>query len=417
MERQKQSGHSRTLVSFLNRVKYFLLIYFYVVTVDYGMKQRENTPYYCMLLFLLMVCSFWGQQKIKKFLPFFLYQVAVVCGCVVIGRDIGEQVIFFLFATSQFGIAFGEKLGEAKRVVIRNCTATLILLCIPGLLYAYMKKYTLLYEVFLWSSVVFLWVHMWNLHLANRQRFFVKDVPNTDSMEKRKFLQDGNRIIGVFLGVAAAGLFLGTQVGESGLIGQLLQLLYRGLRWFLGLFTHAEVEEYIPEDMETPVPTSQGIVGDEMLKQNDFFSGIMEILGAILMFALKFVSVFLVVALFVFLGYSIWKSFYKKQTEHTEEYEEVEKIREKVNTKTKKKREFALFGNTNAKVRKLFQRKIEKQEKRGENSKKTKTSSELVDVVVEESRGTVEQMLPLYQKARYSREKISKEELEKYKQL
>lgn len=97
------------------------------------------------------------------------------------------------------------------------------------------------------------------------------------------------------------------------------------------------------------------------------------------------------------------------------EYEEVEKIREKVNTKTKKKREFVLFGNTNTRVRKIFRKKIEKQEKRGDISKKTRTSEELVDVVVEEARDNVEQMLPLYQKARYSREKISKEELEKYK--
>lgn len=411
MERQMHSG---MLVSFLNRVKYVLFVYFYVVTVDYGMKQRENTPYYCGVLFLFLVISFWGQETFKKFLPFFLYQAAVVCGCTLIGRDIRERVLFFLFAALQFVIAFGEKMGEGKRVIV-NSNPALILLGIPGLLYAYVEKYTLLYEVFLWVSVLFLWIHMWNLHLANRQQFFVTYAQNADSMEKRKMLLDGNRVIGSFLGVAAVGLFLGTQVGEGGLIGRILQLIYRGLRWFLSLFTHGEVEEYIPEAVETPVPASQEMVGEEMLKQNEFLSTILAILGAIFMFVLKVLSVLFVVALFAFLGYSIWKSFYKKQTDQMKEYEEVEKIREKVNTKTKKKREFVLFGNTNTRVRKIFRKKIEKQEKRGDISKKTRTSEELVDVVVEEARDTVEQMLPLYQKARYSREKISKEELEKYK--
>lgn len=416
MERQEQSERSRMLVSFLNRVKYFLLVYFYVVTVDYGMKSEENTPYFCGLLFVFTVISFWGQQKLKRFLPFFLYQAAVVCGCTLIGRDIQERVLFFLFAALQWGITFVEKTGEAKRVIV-NSSPALILLGIPGLLYAYVEKYNILYEVFLWVSVLFLWIHMWNLHLANRQRFFVEYAQNADSMEKGKMILDGNRVIGSFLGVAAVALFLGTQVGEGGLIARILQLLYKGLRWFLALFTHGEVEEYIPEAVETPVPASQEMVGGEMLEQNEFLSTILAILGAIFMFALKVLSVLFVVAFLVLFGYSLWKGFYKKQIEPMKEYEEVEKIREKVNIKTEKKREFTLFGNTNAKVRRLFQRKIEKQEKGGENSKKTKTSSELVDVVVEEARDTVQQMVPLYQKARYSREKISKEELEKYKQF
>lgn len=416
MERQEQSERSRMLVSFLNRVKYFLLVYFYVVTVDYGMKSEENTPYFCGLLFVFTVISFWGQQKFKRFLPFFLYQAAVVCGCTLIGRDIQERVLFFLFAALQWGITFVEKTGEAKRVIV-NSSPALILLGIPGLLYAYVEKYNILYEVFLWVSVLFLWIHMWNLHLANRQRFLVEYAQNADSMEKGKMLLDGNRVIGSFLGVAAVALFLGTQVGEGGLIARILQLLYKGLRWFLALFTHGEVEEYIPEAVETPVPASQEMVGGEMLEQNEFLSTILAILGAIFMFALKVLSVLFVVAFLVLFGYSLWKGFYKKQIEPIKEYEEVEKIREKVNIKTEKKREFTLFGNTNAKVRRLFQRKIEKQEKGGENSKKMKTSSELVDVVVEEARDTVQQMVPLYQKARYSREKISKEELEKYKQF
>ena len=87
MERQKENGHSGVLVSFLNWVKYFLFGYFYIVTVDYGMKPRENTPFYCMLLFLFMVLSFWGKQKIRRLLPFLFYQAVVVCGCTFIGRD------------------------------------------------------------------------------------------------------------------------------------------------------------------------------------------------------------------------------------------------------------------------------------------------------------------------------------------
>lgn len=416
MERQIQSGHSGMWVSFLNRVKYFLLLYFYIVTVDYGMKQRENTPYYCMLLLFFMLLSFWGQQRIRHLLTYLLYEAAVACGSTVIGRDIQEQVLFLLFAALQFGIVFGGTMGEQKSVV-QNSTATLILLCIPGLLYAYVEKYVLLYEVFLWVAVIFFWLHMWNMHLANRQRFFMEYAQNADSIEKGKLLMDGNRVIGSFLGVAAVGIFVGTQVGESGWIERVLQLLYRALQWFFGLLNRGEVEEYIPDPVGIPMTDSEGAVGEEMVKQNEFLSRLMEILGALLMFVLKVLSVLLVFALLVFLGYSIWKSFYKKQPKQVRKYEEVEKIREKVIIKPNKKREFVLFGNANTKVRKLFQRKIEKQEKRGENSKITKTSVELVDVVVEEARDTVEQMLPLYQKARYSKEKISKEELERYRKL
>ena len=92
MERQKENGHSGVLVSFLNWVKYFLFGYFYIVAVDYGMKPRENTPFYCMLLFLFMVLSFWGKQKIRRLLPFLFYQAVVVCGCTFIGRDSEERV-------------------------------------------------------------------------------------------------------------------------------------------------------------------------------------------------------------------------------------------------------------------------------------------------------------------------------------
>lgn len=416
MEKQSQSGHSGMLVSFLNRVKYFLLVYFYIVVVDYGMKQRENTPYYCLLLLLFVLFSFWGQQQLKHLMTFLLYQAAVACGCIVIGRDIQERVLFFLFAALQFGIAFGGAMGERKRVV-QNCTATLILLGIPGLLYAYVEKYVLLYEVFLWVAVIFFWLHMWNIHLANRQRFFVEYAQNADSMERGKLLMDGNWVIGSFLSVAAVGIFVGTQVGESEWIERILQLLYRGLQWFFGLLNGGEVEEYISDSVEVPITDSEGAVGEEMVKQNEILRRIMELLGALLMFVLKVLSVLLVFALLAFLVYLIWKSFYKKQPKQVKEYEEVEKIRDNVKTKPKRKREIILFGNANTRVRKLFQRKIEKQEKRGENSKTTKTSAELVDVVVEEARDVVEQMLPLYRKARYSKEKISKEELERYRKL
>lgn len=414
MERQNQMGHNRILISFLNKVKYFLLVYFYIVVVDYGMKPRESTPYYCMLLLLGMTVSFWGQQKIKHLLPFLLYQAAVACGCTMVGRNKEERVLFFLFGVLQFCIALGETLGEQKRVVL-NSTSMLLLLGIPGLLYGYMENYDLLYETFVWVAVAFLWVHLWNAHLANRQRFFVEYTPNADSMEKGKILTDGNRVIGNVLGVAAVGLFFGTQMGEGGWLDSVLKRLYRALRWFLSLFTHGEVEEYVPEAVETPAATAGEIVGEEMLKQNEILSRILEILGAIFLFALKVLSVLLVLALLGFFVYSVWKSFYRRQPEQEKEYEEVEKIREKVPEKEKYKRKWVLFGNANERVRKLFQRKIEKTERMGEHSKRTKTSTELVNVVAEEAKDTVEQMLPLYQKARYSKENISKEELENYK--
>lgn len=415
MERQKENGHSGVLVSFLNWVKYFLFGYFYIVAVDYGMKPRENTPFYCMLLFLFMVLSFWGKQKIRRLLPFLFYQAVVVCGCTFIGRDSEERVLFFLFATLQFGIAFASVQGEKKCVVL-NSTPAIILIGIPGLLYAYVEKYTLLYEVFLWITVLFLWIHVWNIHIANRQRFFVEYAQNADSMEKGKMLADGNGVIGSLLGVAAIGLLLGTQIGEGRWLDRVLQLLYQGLRWFLELLTHGEVE-YVPEAVKTPMPTAEEIVDGEIIKQNELLSIIMEVLFAIIMFTLKVLSVLAVLAFLALFVYTIWKSFYKKQPEVEIEYEEVEKIREKLPAKVKRKREFVLFGNANIKVRKLFQRKIEKTEKDGQHFKRTKTSTELVEVVSEDAKHTVEQMLPLYQKARYSKKKISKEELESYKKL
>lgn len=415
MEGQKQSGHSGMLVSFFNRVKYFLLVYFYAVTIDYGVRQNENTPYYDLLLFLFMLLSFWGEQKIRYLFPFLCYQAMLVGGCTLVGRNTQERVVFFLVSILQFGVSFEAVLAEKKRVIV-NGTSALILLGIPGILYAYVKKYTLLYEVFLWVTVLFLWLHMWNVHLANRHRFLVNYAQNADSMEKKKMIADGNGVIESILAVTAGCLFLGTQIGEGRLIERFLHLLYKGLQWFFEWFTHAEVEEYSSEVVEMPIPTADVIVEDNVIKQNEMLSKIMELLGMLFWVLLKVLSVLVVFSLLAFFGYIIWKNFYKQQPDVKAEYEEVEKIREKTFVKEKKQKIF-IFGNTNERVRKIFKRKIDKTEKERHISKRTKTSTELVDVVLEDSKDAVKKMLPLYQKARYSKAKISKEELENYRKM
>ena len=409
----KKPGSREALIIALNDMKYFCVAYFFVALCDYSMYGSKVRCLYCLLLLIAAVVSCCLELYAARIWQFFAGHGAVLCYCLFLGRSSGERVVFVLYGLLLFGVAWVKHNGSNKKRVPENASLGFLALGLFGLLYARIRGFTYAYELFFWVASVYLLLHLLNLYLANQNTYLQNSARTADNVERRRVQADGNLVMGVYLPVSAGLLFLAGQVGAEGILDAFFDGIYRGLRWFLGVFTHFEAEEYTETIPVTPAPTPERAVTGETEIGNPLLQEFMRMVAVAMIFVIKILAVVAVVAFLVAVVYVMWKSFYSHGADRGEAKEEVEKLHEKRKSAGKRKRQPVLFGGDPAhRVRRLFRKRIleGRQEKTGNGN--SRTAAEWVSTVREEDRKAVERILPVYRKARYSREKVTKEEYE-----
>lgn len=410
----KQIQSKSGFVAFLNEVKLFLLFYFYVVLIDYTLLKSEYAVWYALWLGVPFFVAFWVRNKARKLWQYVLGQVCVFVLCLFGTFDNSRRGLFCLCGLGIFILSWIQMAEEKKSYQQRNSSMAVLCLAIPGGIFAYAKEYTLILQVFSWIGIAFVWVHIWNTQLANRQRYLLENGMTNGCVESRKILTEANLGIGRFLAVAAVFLGAGAQMFDGSIIERGLQVIYGGLRTILqaiSKFTHSEWEEYIPDE-EMAFPSGGMEIGvGEVIKESEQNNLLLEILGAIGWALLKIITVLAILAFVVLMVYTFWKVFYEKQAKvEGAAGDEIEVIQTEKIRPEKKQRKVHFFGDNRQKIRWKFRKSILKGEaSREQLASKGKTAKELVEIA-----GQKESLLPLYYKARYSDGVIFKKDVKGY---
>lgn len=409
-DRKSKSG----FVAFLNEVKLFLLFYFYVVLIDYSLTKSEYAVWYALWLGVPFFVAFWVRKKAQRLWQYALGQVCVCIISVFGAFENNRRVLFFLCGLGILILSWIQMAEEKKSYQQRNSSLAMLCLAIPGGIFAYAKEYSLVLEVFSWIGVAFVWFHIWNTQLANRQRYLWENGLTNGCVESKKILTEANFGIGRFLAVAAVFLGAGAQMLDGSIIERGLQAVYGVLRTILqaiSKFTHSELEEYV-SDEEMVLPSNGMEIGaTDVIKEPKQENLLLEILGAIGWTLLKIITVLAILAFVVLIVYTFWKVFYEKKAKVEGAVgDEIEVIQTEKIRSEKKQRKVHFFGDNRQKIRWKFRKSILKGEaSREQLASEGKTAKELVEIA-----GQSEGLLPLYYKARYSDEEILKKDVKKY---
>ncbi len=400
------------LIHFLNSIKLFLLAFFIVATISYGIEPKRGNVWYALLLFIVAIGGFCIRQWAERLWTFFLGHGILVLYCFFIGRNGKEKIIFVLYAMVDIGISFAIRKNNRVKLWPENYSIALLLLCIPCLIYAGVTNTTYIFHLFMWIWLPFLWLHFFNLYLVKQECYYRSNCLTTGTIKRSSLYKEGGVILGIFSICSAGILYVATQISTHGIGKRILHICYALLKWLLH-FVHGEREEYTEQFLElTPTPTLTAQPLDETQSMGpSIIEEIAKVIMSVLMYFLKLLAVIFVLAVFALFFYTIWKSFYEKKEDIEEEKERIfPEKRERTTVQRKHKRNWSIWNKGyREKIRRLFKKRVEQSWNRDYGEKNVKTAEELSQHM---SADTTAELLALYQKARYSQDTITKEEFD-----
>lgn len=252
--------------------------------------------------------------------------------------------------------------------------------------------------------IIHITVYMIYFHELNVQESLEA---NSESLNQstRKIGNINNKIIIIYVVIMLILIGAGVLLRMDVVITMIGQLLYAALRFVVRLFAHGGGSE----GSQVPVDVPEASGGDDAVMMNGEANTFMFWLVV----EKIVIAVCLIVAL-IGLGYALYR-FYQKFTKdrieerQTGEYEETTVFVEKAE-KVRKERQslFEYLNLSNEKrVRRLYAKRVQKQIKAGAPVKPSQTVQEIQSVVQED----LTALSTLYEKARYSNQLITKEEV------
>lgn len=261
-------------------------------------------------------------------------------------------------------------------------------------------------------------LHFFCSYLESYLHFLIVNESSTGHIPEWEIFISGSRLMGIFVLFSMAVLFLSSHLEWLGVIVSLLKAgLFAILRVLLSFLPKWESDT--PPLENAPISGSTGMTLSE--SQEPFF--LWEVLEILFVIAILCGLVALVIWLLIRLVRVIWERMKWGRSIYTSQnWESVCDVREKCALeKTKKDAEHSLFFRLSARerIRRLYRNHIEKASGRlSQTTEHRKTSDPALRTAREW--GTFlgeEELAPLYEKARYSSENITAEELRRMKEV
>lgn len=411
----KQEKYSYKKAEFVNIMQLFLLGYYNLYVLD--MVVCRNHSHYPLLMVIGVCFSFWTRENVNKFGLYLLTRVVVIFYGIVIGRNEKEKVLFALAAIVISLVSWYRRIHINHKIYIENIGLLWLILLLPGYLFMGIYGNEDTSDVLLGISVLFIWLYYLNKYQTNREQYFMDNKKTVGIMQEKEIKSNSNKGMLFFLICSLITLFL-----ESGLYFEELEkkignTIFCFLKWILEILTNVKEEDYIlREVVETPISQIEGEGYGELVQGSEWLRQFFNILEHILWGVVEVLWMVCIIFVLFSVAYGIWYIFYYKgkRMESRILLEEDIIIRQ-VKKEPKKKqqgREFHIFRNPNQKIRQLFYAEIKDYQKE-KNSKEYMTATELTTQVYEERKEVAEYLLPYYQRARYSKKGVTKEDVGK----
>lgn len=397
-------------IHLINSLKVFLLFFFWVATISYCRNPKPGAIFHALLLLVVAIGGFLLRKLGNRVWIFLCGHGVLLLYCFCIGRNKEEKVIYVIYGILDVLVSWMIRRKNQVEIWPENYSSAILFLAIPCLLYTGNENRMYISNFFMCIGMFFLWLHFINFYLVKQEKYLKSNALTTDSINRRSFYLEGGVVLGFFSVFSVGVVYLATTFSTHGVENSVLHALRSFLRWLFH-FIHGEKEEYEENALYiTPIPKATMQPTDEIKKIGpSWLEKIGHLIGIVVWNFLKVLAVLFILVVIVLFFYTLWKHFYEKKEEMVEEKERIfPEKREKSVFVQKRKRKWNFFDRSyRGRIRVLFQRKVEKSWKSSDGDKELKTAEELSQCMEAENRN---KLLAIYQKARYGKTDISKEE-------
>jgi hypothetical protein len=355
------------------------------------------------------------REKLKNIFVFSLGHALLIVFALFLGSAIPEKIIYVLFSFAISFISFKTYLSDSKNAYTLSLLIAGEIILFLIFLITLFKEYTFLQPLLNIFSAVYILFFMLYTHISNLDNAL--EIITDNSIQPvatiRRF---NNKIISLFLLIAALVLIL----CKYAHIQDFIKLLWHGFTWLIHFLFYNENGQELPELIYYEKPSGYSIFDwVRFLRAGAKTSQIAAFMEKLFLHA---TDIGIVLTILGCIGYGLYLVYRKFYVNSLTAYESKEFISPFVKAKKAKKLGvfndifISLHSSNNEKVRKLYLKKIRYYMTSGLKIHNN-TSSEISQTANKSIHKDLSELTYFYEKARYSSNEVSKEDLEQVKRL
>lgn len=418
----------QTIADLINVVLRFIIAYTMISILIISTLKRTDYVYQALWLLPAPFISYFIGKHCKHIWTFLLSHILLFIIYIVTSTNIFITIFYFIYL---FVLSILELKNRLKSEIVAKSNTSLLLLSIlllMNILCFYMNLYQL-NQLFISFVFIYVLLYLLNMYILNFERFF-QNQENLSNVPINKIRGTNNLLILFFGSFCFVVMLLFTNLPLKGLLSGFGSFLLTILKPLFSLIASLFNSNTVPNEVvEDPVVTEES----PLPVYNESTSKLFEIIQNIILTFITIAVIGAIIAILIYLFYKLYQRFYeKKQNNYKDKIEFIspfdkkEDIKKESNLKTSTFRFTQLFGRSNSeRIRKTFYKAIQS---RGDSDQITGnlTPKELSKYAFTNNSGLLanttdpeklEELTYLYEKARYSNEECSKEEVIKTKNL
>jgi hypothetical protein len=419
----------KTVIDLINVILKFLIAYTLISILIIATLKSTDYVYQALWLIPASFISYFTGKYSKHIWTFLFSHVLLFVIYIFISTNAFITVYYTLFLTVLTILELKNRL-KPEIVAKSNTSLLFISILLVMNILCYYLSYDKLNQLFFSLTFLYVLLYLLNMYLLNFERFF-QNQENLSNVPIQKIRGTNNLLILFFGSFCFFVMLLFTNFPLKVILTSIGSFLLSILRFFISLFTslfkHNSVQK---EVLEEPVITPES----PLPSYSESTSNLLEIIQNIILTLLTIAIIGAAIALLVFLLYKLYQHFYENKTNHFKDktefispFDKKEDIPKESNKTSIFSRLTWLFGRTNnEQIRKSYYKAI-KSHAESEQLTSNLTPSELSQFAFSSNSGLLSnnnidheklnQLTLLYEKARYSKEECSKDEVVIVKQI
>lgn len=395
-------------------LKYFLAVYMVIGYGIYALTGNKAVMYQeAFLLALMVVLSYFFRNYIKNQIGLIIMQLLLIAGSQFWCRYSNEKILCLLFLSGWSIYSLSVRIKEKEERTFRNEGLFAILLGIPMEVLADYYHYIPVKSLVFWLGFFMILLHFLIKYMIDFMKYF--EQAGQANITIRQIKLKSHLLLAAYGVIGMGVMLMASRLPLQGIWNSARHGIYLLLKKFFHMLEGDPVQTRW-DPTPTPIPTA-GPKGDITTLADDSQFLDLEWLRKFYDYLFEMIRVAVIVGLILAafrLVYAIFQKLSKKEKgiEEEKEFIHLSEIKKKAEHKLDNTKKENIKGNRR-KVRKLFVQLMKKSGMDKNSGKSHMTSHEMCDLSGIKEPDIVEK---IYQKARYSKEKISDEDVTQIKE-
>jgi len=434
----------RLVIDFINIMQKFLASYILISLVMLFAKLETKEVLRAFFLLPVPFVSYYIGEKTKHLWSYLVLHVllgGVYIGAIYITAVSGSTlsafswntivnlVVYTLYIMMVTILTFRQRLKE--EIVRKGNTSPILMVAFLLMnLYCNYQELTFMGNISFIFAIIYILLYLLNLYLINFEHFF-RSHSEIANVPINQIKITNHIMIFLFGGIGVIVMLFFTQLPFKQILYKLKDMLLWVLKYVISLFDWTDSQEVSEKADNSAEQVSGGLNG--LVADETKHSALWYAIQNAFIILMKYIVVIALVLLIAFAMYKLYQFFYSKKTremrdrvEFISPFEKKEKLDHMPKIRNGKGA-FNFFAKTNnEKVRKHFYKSVIRHIDEEKNLSDTLTPMELSEYALANEGSTVKdeakverkiQLTAYYEKARYSNEECSKEDVQIVKHM